>query len=474
MTAPRPTVPRTFANVAVLVVCGFLFGRTACLEPFGVPTGSMALALAGNHREGFCPRCDFRVLVGEPRPDDRPVRFADCRCPNCGEKIDLTDARELQGDRLLVDKTVFHARSPRRWEVAVFRCPADLSKPYVKRVVGLPGEFIQVSGGDVYADGQLLRKTLAQVRETRVVVFDPAHAPAGGWAARWLVQPVGGTASSPADDTVVRPDGLHLAGGVGLTYRHWNLDAGREEAVPDYLAYNGPPADRRAFARGGASVLGDPVHDFAVAFTLEVPAGAGRFACRLSDGADSVRADFPIGSPLPDLPGVTLAADNRPLASVTGLVLAAGKRYRVEFAFVDRRASLSIDGVELPPLDLPADPPDRPRRGGMARPVQFGVGGTAVVIADLILYRDIHYLNGRKSSSGWRPAADEYFVLGDNAANSHDSREWEIGGNPAPGVPERDFLGKPFLLHQPLRLARVPGTTRTVVGPDWARLRWVR
>jgi hypothetical protein len=33
--------------------------------------------------------------------------------------------------------------------VAVFQCPADLTKPYVKRVVGLAAELIHVSGGDV-------------------------------------------------------------------------------------------------------------------------------------------------------------------------------------------------------------------------------------------------------------------------------------------------------------------------------------
>ena len=37
-------------------------------------------------------------------------------------------------------------------------------------------------------------------------------------------------------------------------------------------------------------------------------------------------------------------------------------------------------------------------------------------------------------------------MLGDNSANSDDSRSWQI-----PAVPERNFLGKPFLLHQPSR-----------------------
>ena len=67
--------------------------------------------------------------------------------------------------------------------------------------------------------------------------------------------------------------------------------------------------------------------------------------------------------------------------------------------------------------------------------------------------------------------SDEYFLAGDNSNNSHDSREWAI-----PGVPERDFLGKPFLIHQPLKLGTVTvgGQNRTYQAIDWARLRWVR
>ena len=66
--------------------------------------------------------------------------------------------------------------------------------------------------------------------------------------------------------------------------------------------------------------------------------------------------------------------------------------------------------------------------------------------------------------------AKEYFVLGDNSGNSQDSRKW-----PSPGVPEADFIGKPFLVHQPLRLARVTvgGRERVFQTLDWSRLRWL-
>jgi signal peptidase I len=153
------------------------------------------------------------------------------------------------------------------------------------------------------------------------------------------------------------------------------------------------------------------------------------------------------------------------------------KTYRVEFAFVDRRASLAIDGREvITPLDLPFDPPARPARGGMSRPFQLGASNASVIVRNLRLTHDIHYLSVGKADRGWPLAADEYFLLGDNSSNSHDSRYWAINDRPSPGVPEAAFIGKPFLIHQPLRLGRlsINGTERTFRTLDWARVRWLR
>ena len=58
------------------------------------------------------------------------------------------------GDRLLVDRTAFALRDPRRWEVVVFRSPVDESELCVKRIVGLPGETVALAGGDVLINGE--------------------------------------------------------------------------------------------------------------------------------------------------------------------------------------------------------------------------------------------------------------------------------------------------------------------------------
>ena len=49
--------------------------------------------------------------------------------------------------------THFAIHPPRRGEVIVFRFPKDLSKDFVKRVIGLPGEEVEVVSGTPYIDG---------------------------------------------------------------------------------------------------------------------------------------------------------------------------------------------------------------------------------------------------------------------------------------------------------------------------------
>jgi signal peptidase I len=53
------------------------------------------------------------------------------------------------GDYLLIDELVYHFREPKRGEVAVFHYPNDETTYFIKRIIGLPGEKVSVSGGKV-------------------------------------------------------------------------------------------------------------------------------------------------------------------------------------------------------------------------------------------------------------------------------------------------------------------------------------
>lgn len=53
------------------------------------------------------------------------------------------------GDYLIIDELSYRFRAPRRGEVVVFRFPSDPSQFYIKRILGLPGETVRISGGKI-------------------------------------------------------------------------------------------------------------------------------------------------------------------------------------------------------------------------------------------------------------------------------------------------------------------------------------
>ena len=57
------------------------------------------------------------------------------------------------GERVLASGLPYWFGSPHRGDVVIFRYPADPSKNYVKRVVGLPGDWIEIRGGQLFLNG---------------------------------------------------------------------------------------------------------------------------------------------------------------------------------------------------------------------------------------------------------------------------------------------------------------------------------
>ena len=59
-------------------------------------------------------------------------------------------------DNLLVDKISYRFRDPKRFEIVVFPYQYRENIFYIKRIIGLPGETVQVIDGYVYIDGEQL------------------------------------------------------------------------------------------------------------------------------------------------------------------------------------------------------------------------------------------------------------------------------------------------------------------------------
>lgn len=59
-------------------------------------------------------------------------------------------------DNLVVEKLTYYVREPARYDVVVFRLKNDKRTHFIKRIIGLPGETVQVKEGHVYIDGEML------------------------------------------------------------------------------------------------------------------------------------------------------------------------------------------------------------------------------------------------------------------------------------------------------------------------------
>ncbi|AJE03616.1 signal peptidase I [Geobacter pickeringii] len=114
----RKHIVREYAESIIIAIILALVIRTFIVQAFKIPSGSMEDTLAiGDH-----------ILVN---------KFM------YGTKIPFVDGR------------YFKIRDPKRGDVIVFEYPEDPSKDFIKRVIGLPGDKIQVVNKRVYVNDKL-------------------------------------------------------------------------------------------------------------------------------------------------------------------------------------------------------------------------------------------------------------------------------------------------------------------------------
>jgi signal peptidase I len=59
-------------------------------------------------------------------------------------------------ERIFINKFIYHFEPIDRGDVVVFWYPLDRSKSFIKRIVGLPGETVEIRSGRVYVNGKEL------------------------------------------------------------------------------------------------------------------------------------------------------------------------------------------------------------------------------------------------------------------------------------------------------------------------------
>src|SRR5947207_891940 len=147
-------IKETIESILIAFILAFIF-RAFVVEAFVIPTGSMAPTLMGAHMRFRCEDCGYEWTVNYSAPgdgddmfipkrandyihdrDNRPIdKVYSLRCPNCGYHVprDNLNDRDNQatnppvcyGDRILVLKYLYLFQQPQRWDVVVFKAPAD-------------------------------------------------------------------------------------------------------------------------------------------------------------------------------------------------------------------------------------------------------------------------------------------------------------------------------------------------------------
>ncbi len=152
-------------SLAVALFLAFLF-KTFEAEAYVIPTGSMAPTLLGRHKDVVCDECGFPFQISASEEMDGAANVRSGRhvvagtCPQCSYTKFFGDespnpkqdkgAPSFTGDRILVSKLEFDQRDLERWDVSVFRSPADPNINFIKRIVGLPNERLRVQYGDLF------------------------------------------------------------------------------------------------------------------------------------------------------------------------------------------------------------------------------------------------------------------------------------------------------------------------------------
>ncbi len=392
--APRPpsSIKETVISLIIAFVVAFVF-RGFVLEPFMIPTGSMAPTLMGAHMrfEGKNTGYDWAVNPWKfangnsqtPLPRQgtalEPIIYHD---PMSGREDREIDIPTRSGDRIFVLKSVYSFFDPSRFDVVVFKFPGTTANEppgsqnnYIKRLVGLPGEQIAFIDGDVFTrrpteaqkheqnpwagEGwKIARKPERVQRAVWQPLFDSQYTP-------WDAQQGKAQFTPPWKGTTT---GWKFGEGTKSS-AHYRYDSSEptvlawsERPITDWTAYDEyyqlatypvPPGPVMAFGTRVAHLTTFPVSDIRARCTLTPDAEGLSMSAHLVARGHEFRADLAGGQAVLRMRPAPSKDDADPawkeLASVPlpAKSLKPGRATAVEFWHVDQTLGLWIDGERV-------------------------------------------------------------------------------------------------------------------------------
>ncbi len=552
---PNTGIRETLETVILALILAFTF-RTFCVEAFVIPTGSMAPTLSGAHFRAVCPMCgyDFNVNANVDQqwltlrdPETGELRSTMVRlnngeltnsnaipapdfslCPNCHFEIPADDLRgkpiikriyntnnssrtlhfpyTYNGDRILVMKYLYWLEPPQRWNVVVFREPMFGKQNFIKRLVGLPGNTVEIVNGDVFIDGKIAHKPVHVEKSMLQVVYNNDFYPTDAgqermngnrWSNPWVGEPQSSAA------------GKWFTGGPVISFSTGSADAvghlaftQRNSYMYNDLGYNANPYWNGHHLVGNLylrTVWISRSPDSAVRMTLGPD--TNRFQVTLGhDGTlhlykwDTAKSTYtPVSRKL-------MSIFHQPAA------LQTGKPYRLALSNTQHEARFWLNGQLMLQYASPWTLTDalavahvRQITGEQETPkVQIGVTG-GCTLRHLLLMRDIYYTqmkirfpyNSSIDPGGAEPGTGtmghpitlkkgQYFMLGDNSNDSEDSRAWyrvepvlRSMHLPLGVVPRRYILGRAFMVYWPAGFRPMRAINWAII-PNIGRMRFIR
>lgn len=83
----------------------------------------------------------------------------------------------MTGDRIIGNRLAYLSDDPQRFDIIIFRYPDDESQLFIKRIIGLPGETVEILDGKIYIDGSSQPLQDVNTKETPLGSFGPFKVP---------------------------------------------------------------------------------------------------------------------------------------------------------------------------------------------------------------------------------------------------------------------------------------------------------